>query len=67
MLVFFGRPNGFAGGAAEQATDDAVRGETIALVVLTLVLIAFLGGLVAGLLPLAAALVMAALVLDSLQ
>ena len=41
---------------AEQATDDAVRGETIALVVLTLVLIAFLGGLVAGLLPLAAAL-----------
>ncbi len=41
---------------AEQATDDAVRGETIALIVLTIVLIAFLGGFVAGLLPLAAAL-----------
>jgi putative drug exporter of the RND superfamily len=41
---------------AEQATDDALRGESIALVVLTIVLIVFLGGFVAGLLPLAAAL-----------
>ncbi|MBE2320440.1 MMPL family transporter [Solirubrobacter sp. CPCC 204708] len=41
---------------AEQATDDAVRGETIALVVLTIVLIIFLGGFVAGVLPLGAAL-----------
>jgi RND superfamily putative drug exporter len=41
---------------AEQATDDAVFGESIALVVLTAVLVLFLGGLVAGLLPLAAAL-----------
>jgi RND superfamily putative drug exporter len=41
---------------AEQATSDAVRGEAIALVVLTVVLIVFLGGFVAGLLPLAAAL-----------
>ena len=41
---------------AEQATEDAVLGESIALVVLAVVLVLFLGGLVAGLLPLAAAL-----------
>jgi RND superfamily putative drug exporter len=41
---------------AEQATKDAVFGESIALVVLAAVLVLFLGGLVAGLLPLAAAL-----------
>jgi RND superfamily putative drug exporter len=41
---------------AEQATEDAVFGESIALVVLAAVLVLFLGGLVAGLLPLAAAL-----------
>jgi RND superfamily putative drug exporter len=41
---------------AEQATDDAVFGESIALVVLVGVLVLFLGGLIAGLLPLAAAL-----------
>jgi RND superfamily putative drug exporter len=41
---------------AEQATEDAVFGESIALVVLAAVLVLFGGGLVAGLLPLAAAL-----------
>ena len=41
---------------AEQATEDAVRGEAIALVVLAVVLVLFGGGLVAGALPLLAAL-----------
>ncbi|RKQ92122.1 RND superfamily putative drug exporter [Solirubrobacter pauli] len=41
---------------ADRAVDDAVFGESIALVVLCVVLILFLGGMVAGLLPLAAAL-----------
>ena len=41
---------------AEQATEDAVRGEAIALVVLVVVLVLFGGGLVAGALPLLAAL-----------
>jgi RND superfamily putative drug exporter len=41
---------------AEQAAEDAVFGESIALVVLAAVLVLFLGGPVAGLLPLAAAL-----------
>ena len=42
---------------AEQATEDAIRGEAIALVVLAVVLVLFGGGLVAGALPLLAALV----------
>jgi RND superfamily putative drug exporter len=42
---------------ADQAVDDAVFGESIALVVLVVVLILFLGGFVAGLLPLISALV----------
>ncbi|MDA0179615.1 MMPL family transporter [Solirubrobacter phytolaccae] len=41
---------------ADQAVDDAVFGESIALVVLCAVLILFLGGVIAGLLPLLAAL-----------
>ncbi len=41
---------------AEQAVEDAVRGESVALVVLCVVLVAILGGLVAGSLPLVAAL-----------
>ena len=41
---------------AEQATRDAVRGEAIAFVVLAVVLVLFGGGLLAGALPLLAAL-----------
>lgn len=41
---------------AEQAITDAIRGEAIALVVLAIVLVLFGGGLIAGALPLAAAL-----------
>ena len=41
---------------AEQATKDAVRGEAIAFVVLAVVLVLFGGGLLAGALPLLAAL-----------
>jgi len=41
---------------AEQATEDAIRGEAIAIVILAVVLVLFGGGLTAGALPLAAAL-----------
>ncbi len=52
---------------ADQAVDDAVFGESIALVVLCAVLILFLGGLIAGVLPLAAALVTIAAALLALN